>query len=119
MPLLGQLIQTASLELGTPIPSTSECPEYPIVCVLVTATSVLRQEWEQVKPTWTLHGLYSPSLFTQTSTMSTGFSKESMAEAEAAIQKSEAYQAREGEELLNTLGMYLDVLSTVNINPLT
>lgn len=60
VPLLGQLIQTASLGLGTPIPSTSECPEYPIVCGLVTATSVLRQEWEQVKPTWTLHALYSP-----------------------------------------------------------
>ena len=48
--------------------------------------------------------------------MPTRFSKATRAEAEAAIEKSEAYQARKGEKFLNTLSMYLDISSTVNIH---
>ena len=48
--------------------------------------------------------------------MTTQFSKAARAEAEAAIQKSEAHQARKGEKFLNTLSMCLDISSTVNIN---
>ena len=48
--------------------------------------------------------------------MSTGYSKETMAEADAALQKSRAYQARKGEKSLKTVGMYLDILSTANSN---
>ena len=51
--------------------------------------------------------------------MSTRFSKAARAEAEAAIQKSEAYEARKGEKFLNALGTYLDISSTVNINSFT
>ena len=38
------------------------------------------------------------------------------AEAEAAIQNSQAYQARKGEKFLNRRGAHLDILSIANIN---
>ena len=57
-----------------------------------------------------------PSPLTWISTMSTGFSRAPMAEAEEAIQRSQGYQARKGERFLNRLGIYPYGLSTASIN---
>lgn len=49
--------------------------------------------------------------------MSTRFSNAvAEAEAEAALQKSQGYQATKGEELFNMPGIYLDILLTAGIN---
>jgi hypothetical protein len=48
--------------------------------------------------------------------MSAKYSAATMAEAASAIQLSQAYQAGKGEMLLNTLGMYLDIVSPVSVD---
>jgi len=48
--------------------------------------------------------------------MSTEYSEAALAEAAAAIQVSQGYRAGRGERFLNTLGMYVDILSTACVN---
>ena len=50
--------------------------------------------------------------------MSTEYSEAALAEAAAAIQTPQTYQAGRGEKFLDTLGMYLDILSTASVDSL-